>query len=70
MLADRQHRCIRTHLAGWQRDSDFGFVAEQDGVPLGAVWTRHGVGSDHSPGGVRRIATYATRSPGLKPSRS
>jgi hypothetical protein len=28
---------VAAHWAGWQRRSDFGFVAEQDGVPLGAV---------------------------------
>jgi ribosomal protein S18 acetylase RimI-like enzyme len=28
------------HLAGWQRPQDFGFVAERDGVAIGAAWAR------------------------------
>jgi len=31
---------VAAHLAGWRRDPDFGFVAERDGVPLGAAWAR------------------------------
>src|SRR5260370_7401996 len=29
------------HLAGWQRPADFGFIAERDGVAIGAAWARH-----------------------------
>jgi ribosomal protein S18 acetylase RimI-like enzyme len=32
---------VATHLAGWQRPSDFGFIAEIDGKPVGAAWARH-----------------------------
>src|SRR5438874_3050313 len=28
------------HLAGWRRPEDFGFIAEQDGVAIGAAWAR------------------------------
>lgn len=28
------------HLAGWQRSEDFGFIAEIDGVAIGAAWAR------------------------------
>ena len=28
------------HLAGWQRPEDFGFIAERDGIPIGAAWAR------------------------------
>jgi len=28
------------HLAGWQRPEDFGFVAERDGLAIGAAWAR------------------------------
>jgi GNAT superfamily N-acetyltransferase len=31
---------VATHLAGWQRPSDFGFVAEADGRAVGAAWVR------------------------------
>jgi ribosomal protein S18 acetylase RimI-like enzyme len=31
---------VATHLAGWRRDGDFGFIAEHDGIPLGAAWAR------------------------------
>src|SRR5207248_9313325 len=31
---------VAAHLAGWRRREDFGFVAEQDGVGLGAAWAR------------------------------
>lgn len=31
---------VAAHLAGWQRDGDFGFIAEQDGICVGAVWAR------------------------------
>jgi ribosomal protein S18 acetylase RimI-like enzyme len=31
---------VATHLAGWQRKQDFGFIAEEDGVPVGAAWAR------------------------------
>jgi ribosomal protein S18 acetylase RimI-like enzyme len=31
---------VAAHLAGWQRNGDFGFIAELDGVPVGAVWAR------------------------------
>ena len=32
---------VATHLTGWHRASDFGFVAEIDGVAAGAAWARH-----------------------------
>ena len=28
------------HLAGWQRPEDFGFIAERDGMAIGAAWAR------------------------------
>lgn len=31
---------ITIYLAGWQRPDDFGFVAEQGGDAIGAVWAR------------------------------
>lgn len=32
---------VAAHLTGWQRPSDFGFVAEIDGAAVGAAWARH-----------------------------
>jgi ribosomal protein S18 acetylase RimI-like enzyme len=32
---------VAAHLIGWQRLSDFGFIAEIDGQPVGAAWARH-----------------------------
>jgi ribosomal protein S18 acetylase RimI-like enzyme len=32
---------VATHLDGWQRASDFGFVAERGGETVGAAWARH-----------------------------
>jgi ribosomal protein S18 acetylase RimI-like enzyme len=32
---------VAGHLAGWRRPSDFGLVAELDGLPVGAAWARH-----------------------------
>jgi ribosomal protein S18 acetylase RimI-like enzyme len=32
---------VATHLTGWQRSGDFGFVAEIDDEPVGAAWARH-----------------------------
>jgi len=31
---------VAAHLAGWKRSQDFGFIAERDGVPIGATWAR------------------------------
>ncbi len=31
---------ICTFLDGWRRPGDFGFVAERDGLAIGAVWAR------------------------------
>jgi GNAT superfamily N-acetyltransferase len=31
---------IAAHLAGWLRPEDFGFIAERDGVAIGAAWAR------------------------------
>ena len=31
---------VAAHLAGWQRPEDFGFIAERDGVAIGAAWAR------------------------------
>src|SRR5437899_4639225 len=28
------------HLAGWRRPEDFGFIAELEGVAIGAAWAR------------------------------
>ena len=32
---------VATHLDGWRRPSDFGFVAELGGAATGAAWARH-----------------------------
>ena len=31
---------VATHLAGWRRACDFGYVAEEDGRAIGAAWAR------------------------------
>jgi len=31
---------VAAHLAGWKREQDFGFIAEHEGVPIGAAWAR------------------------------
>jgi ribosomal protein S18 acetylase RimI-like enzyme len=31
---------IAAHLAGWRRAEDFGFIAELDGMAVGAAWAR------------------------------
>jgi GNAT superfamily N-acetyltransferase len=31
---------VGTYLDGWQRPQDFGFIAELDGVAIGAIWAR------------------------------
>jgi ribosomal protein S18 acetylase RimI-like enzyme len=31
---------VAAHLAEWQRPSDFGFIAEHDGIAVGAAWAR------------------------------
>jgi GNAT superfamily N-acetyltransferase len=31
---------VAAHLAGWQRREDFGFIAERDGLAIGAAWAR------------------------------
>lgn len=31
---------VAHYLAGWPNDTDFGVVAEDDGVPVGAAWCR------------------------------
>lgn len=31
---------VAAHLAGWQRPTDFGFVAEREGIAAGAAWAR------------------------------
>ena len=31
---------VVAHLAGWKREQDFGFIAEHEGVPIGAAWAR------------------------------
>jgi GNAT superfamily N-acetyltransferase len=38
--AARQSPLIAAHLAGWLRPGDFGVVAEQDGIAVGAAWAR------------------------------
>jgi hypothetical protein len=37
MVAMKAAPIVAAHPAGWQRDGDFGFLAEQGGVPLSAV---------------------------------
>jgi ribosomal protein S18 acetylase RimI-like enzyme len=32
---------VAEHLDGWMLPGDFGFVAEADGVAVGAAWARH-----------------------------
>jgi ribosomal protein S18 acetylase RimI-like enzyme len=32
---------VAAHLEGWKRPSDFGFIAEIAGKPVGAAWARH-----------------------------
>src|ERR1700687_3103525 len=31
---------VAAHLVGWQQPGDFGFIAERDGVAIGAAWAR------------------------------
>jgi ribosomal protein S18 acetylase RimI-like enzyme len=31
---------VAAHLVGWQRSQDFGFIAEQGGIVIGAAWGR------------------------------
>jgi GNAT superfamily N-acetyltransferase len=31
---------VAAHLAGWKRPEDFGFIAERDGLAIGAAWAR------------------------------
>jgi ribosomal protein S18 acetylase RimI-like enzyme len=31
---------VAAHLEGWRRPEDFGFIAERDGVAIGAAWAR------------------------------
>src|ERR1700689_3168771 len=31
---------VPIYLDGWQRPGDFGFIAERDAAPVGAVWAR------------------------------
>jgi GNAT superfamily N-acetyltransferase len=31
---------LAAYLDGWQRPQDFGFIAEQDGAAIGAIWAR------------------------------
>jgi ribosomal protein S18 acetylase RimI-like enzyme len=38
--AARRLPVVALHLAGWQRPSDFGFLAESGGVAVGAAWAR------------------------------
>src|SRR5258708_9374627 len=32
---------VTDYLVGWQRPTDFGFIAERDGAAIGATWARH-----------------------------
>ena len=41
VTAARSAPGVAAYLAGWQRLHDFGFVARQDGVVIGAAWARH-----------------------------
>src|SRR5439155_12134243 len=40
VAAARAVAFVATHLAGWRRAEDFGFVAERDGAAVGAAWAR------------------------------
>ena len=40
------------YLAGWPRPSDVGFVADDDGAAVGAVWWRYSDGDTHGYGVV------------------
>jgi ribosomal protein S18 acetylase RimI-like enzyme len=31
---------VAAHLAGWRRAEDFGFIAEREGMAIGAAWAR------------------------------
>jgi GNAT superfamily N-acetyltransferase len=31
---------VAAHLAGWRRPQDFGFIAEREGMAIGAAWAR------------------------------
>jgi GNAT superfamily N-acetyltransferase len=31
---------VAAHVEGWQRPGDFGVIAEQNGIPIGAAWAR------------------------------
>ena len=31
---------VAAHLAGWRRENDFGVIAEQDEIAIGAAWAR------------------------------
>jgi ribosomal protein S18 acetylase RimI-like enzyme len=44
--AARAQPLVAAHLEGWQRTDDFGFVAEQDGLAIGAAWARQFSTSD------------------------
>jgi GNAT superfamily N-acetyltransferase len=35
-----------TYIDGWKRDTDFGFVAEIEGEPVGGVWARYFAADD------------------------
>jgi ribosomal protein S18 acetylase RimI-like enzyme len=39
---------VTTFLDGWQRPRDFGFVAERDGLAIGAIWARQFASRDES----------------------
>ena len=43
---------LEKYVGGWKRDSDFGYVVETDGDPVGAVWMRYFDASDPGYGFV------------------
>jgi ribosomal protein S18 acetylase RimI-like enzyme len=38
---------VAAYLTGWGRPGDFGFVAERDGIVIGAAWARQFSPDDH-----------------------
>jgi ribosomal protein S18 acetylase RimI-like enzyme len=39
---------VTTFLNGWQRQGDFGFIAEQNRIAIGAIWARQFASRDES----------------------
>lgn len=43
---------VAHYLAGWPQEADFGVIAEEDGVPVGAAWCRFFDSEPHGYGFV------------------